>query len=67
MKRGKGNDRWGRDAIEKNQGKERLAAGTRGAAERGRKGASSRESWGRLGPATWAPETRCRGYGEGKV
>jgi hypothetical protein len=46
---------------------ERLAAGTRGDLERGRRGASSRESWGRLGPATCAAGTRCRGYGEGKV
>jgi hypothetical protein len=29
-----------------------LAAGTRGDAEGGRRGASSRESWGRLGPVT---------------
>jgi hypothetical protein len=45
VKGGKEDDRWGRDVIEKDQGKERLAIGTRGNAEGGHKGASSRESW----------------------
>jgi hypothetical protein len=26
-----------------------------------------RDSRGRLGPASWAARTQCRGYGEGKV
>jgi hypothetical protein len=52
MKGEKEDDRWGHDVMEKDQGKERLAAGTRGDADGGRRGASSRESWGRLGPAT---------------
>jgi hypothetical protein len=41
----KEDDRWGRDVIEKDKGKERLVAGTRGDAEGGRRVYRNAETW----------------------